>query len=181
MLDKMRQEPTHGVHVLHDPALNKGTAFTHEERERLGIVERIEVGADRPLRRAFLVAKQLQTGKNAEGRGRTWDARAAGQRKELDALFADPVVKHLLTCEPPTRQHAGDLEAARRYAARIALEALRLGYEDGFASGIQNDARLFGKVVASPSGQEWCRRFLAKDPQQSSFLTLLPPREESPS
>jgi len=37
MQDKMRHEPPHGVHVLHDPALNKGTAFTLEERERLGI------------------------------------------------------------------------------------------------------------------------------------------------
>jgi malate dehydrogenase (oxaloacetate-decarboxylating)(NADP+) len=37
MQEKRAPEPSHGVHVLHDPALNKGTAFTLEERERLGI------------------------------------------------------------------------------------------------------------------------------------------------
>jgi malate dehydrogenase (oxaloacetate-decarboxylating)(NADP+) len=32
-----RREPPVGVAVLHDPALNKGTAFTEEERERLNL------------------------------------------------------------------------------------------------------------------------------------------------
>jgi hypothetical protein len=40
---------------------------------------------------------------------------------------------------------------------------------------MDNDARLFGEAVASASGQWWVRRFLAKDPRQSAFLTLLPP------
>ena len=33
----MRLELPHGVDILHDPAFNKGTAFTYEERERLGL------------------------------------------------------------------------------------------------------------------------------------------------
>jgi hypothetical protein len=59
-------------------------------------------------------------------------------------------------------------------AILVALEALRTGYASGFAPGLANDARLFGQVTASPSGQAWVRRFLAKDPRQPAFLTLLP-------
>jgi hypothetical protein len=64
---------------------------------------------------------------------------------------------------------------ARRYAARFALEALRSGYEDGFEAGLANDARLFGEVATAESGRHWVGRFLAKDPRQSSFVTLLSP------
>jgi hypothetical protein len=55
------------------------------------------------------------------------------------------------------------------------FKALEYGYQAGFRKGLKNDAKLFGEVVASPSGQEWIRRFIDKDPRQSSFLTLLPP------
>jgi len=51
--------------------------------------------------------------------------------------------------------------------------AIRAGYELGFEKGLRNDARLFGMIAASPGGQIWIERFLAKDPKQSSFLTLL--------
>ena len=91
------------------------------------------------------------------------------------AVGEDPVVEDLLSAEAPSAEGATDLVAARRYAARIAIEALRDGYELPFADGLANDARLFGQVVASPSGQWWSGRFLAKDPDQSSFLTQLPP------
>jgi hypothetical protein len=59
-------------------------------------------------------------------------------------------------------------------AGKAALRAMRYGYDNGFAAGLANDARAFGEVTASPAGQEWVRRFLEKDPRQSSFLTILP-------
>jgi len=40
---------------------------------------------------------------------------------------------------------------------------------------LRNDARMFAAAAASPGGQEWVGRFLAKDPAQSAFLTILPP------
>jgi hypothetical protein len=49
------------------------------------------------------------------------------------------------------------------------------GYRAGFKKGLANDAALFGEVAASPSGQAWIRRFLDKDPRQSSFLKILAP------
>jgi len=57
----------------------------------------------------------------------------------------------------------------------VALEALQTGYNKGFAAGLANDARLFGQVTSSPSGQHWVGRFLKKDPRQSALLTLLTP------
>jgi hypothetical protein len=51
-----------------------------------------------------------------------------------------------------------------------------MGYKKGFAEGLNNDARLFGQVTSSPSGQHWAGRFLEKDPLQSAILTLLTPR-----
>jgi hypothetical protein len=53
--------------------------------------------------------------------------------------------------------------------------AMNYGYENGFSSGLENDARMFGEITASPGGQEWIGRFLVKDPKQSSFLELVPP------
>ena len=125
------------------------------------------------LARAFRVAKGLKDGELERS---DWDALAAGQAAELEELLADTEVTALLASPPPDSAGAEDLRAARSYAGRVALEALRLGYQRGFTAGIANDARLFGEVVASPSGQHWVGRFLAKDPRQSSFCTLLSPR-----
>jgi enoyl-CoA hydratase/carnithine racemase len=104
---------------------------------------------------------------------RDWDGIAARQRKKLQALLARPEVKELLAAEPPSADHLQDPAAARAYAARYVLQALEFGYTAGFKKGLRNDARLFGEVAASPSGQEWIRRFLEKDPQQSAYLKLV--------
>jgi enoyl-CoA hydratase/carnithine racemase len=147
-----------------------GESVSADEAVRIGLAsERHPSGS--ALARAFVVARELA----AERRplAPDWDALARTQADELAELLADPTVKDLLAAPAPEAGDAGDLVAARRYAARIALEALRDGYDLPFADGLANDARLFGHVVASPSGQWWSGRFLAKDPAQSSFLTQL--------
>ncbi len=126
------------------------------------------------LRRAFCVAEELATAKRQLSRA-DWDTMAARQQAELEALRADADAAQLMAAPAPDADNAGDLKAARRYAARIALTALCQGYETGFEGGIENDARLFGQLAASASGQHWVKRFLAKDPRQPSFVTLLPP------
>jgi enoyl-CoA hydratase/carnithine racemase/NADPH:quinone reductase-like Zn-dependent oxidoreductase len=126
------------------------------------------------LREAFRVACELADGTRSL-RQRRWDDIAKSQAKELDELLALPDVSALLAAPAPDVAAAADLKAARAYAARMALDALRTGYADGFAAGLDNDARLFGVVTASPSGQHWVDRFLKKDPRQSELLTLLRP------
>jgi enoyl-CoA hydratase len=119
---------------------------------------------------AFRAAARLAAAGGAPRRD--WDAIAVRQRPELDKLLAEPRVRELAAAPAPP--DPADLAAARRYAGRFAIEALAFGYAQGFAAGLANDARLFGEVAASASGQEWIGRFLSKDPRQGSFLMLLP-------
>lgn len=128
------------------------------------------------LSSAVFRAREFATGKRALP-ARDWDGIAASQSAELADLLADAAVQTILSAPTPDRERAPDLRAARMSAAKEALLALRHGYENGFAAGLANDARAFGEVAASPGGQEWIGRFLSKDPRQSSFLELLPPRE----
>lgn len=117
-------------------------------------------------------AREFLSGERAVPK-RDWDALARRQAPELSALLANPDVCAILAAPTPRAEEAGDLRAARVAAARDALLAMRYGYENGFQTGLENDARAFGEVTASPGGQEWVGRFLKKDPAQSSFLELL--------
>jgi enoyl-CoA hydratase len=128
------------------------------------------------LARAYQVARELAAGERTAP-VKAWDALAAGQRDELTELLEDAAVQPILAAPTPAEDTLQDLKTARSYAARFALEAIRYGYDHGFSEGLANDARLFGEIAASPSGQEWIRRFLAKDPQQGAFLTLLQPQK----
>ena len=130
--------------------------------------------ASTALTRAFRAADELRSGVR-RFQASDWDELAAGQSGELDALYGSDAVNVLLQSPTPAGETAEGLRAARRFAARLALEAMRFGYERGFTQGMDNDARLFGEAVASESGQWWVRRFLAKDPRQSAFVTLLQP------
>jgi len=128
------------------------------------------------LPRAVAAAREFSAGFRPVPR-RDWDALAAGWKEELSLLFARPEVRGLLEAPTPGKESAGNLRAARLAAARDALFAMKHGFERGFEEGLCNDARMFGAVAASPGGQEWVGRFLAKDAAQSSFLTILPPSE----
>jgi len=129
------------------------------------------------LPRAVAVVREFASGVRETPR-RNWDGIASAQKEELDLLFVRPEVRDVLEARTPAKEPAPDLRSSRRAAARDALLAMRYGYEHGFGAGLRNDARSFGAVAASPGGQEWIGRFLAKDPAQSSFLTILPPAPE---
>ena len=128
------------------------------------------------LTQAIAAARDFASGGRPVPR-RDWDELAGGRKEELARLFARPEVKAILEAPTPGKEAAGNLRAARLAAARDALLAMKHGFERGFEEGLRNDARMFGAVAASPGGQEWVGRFLAKDPAQSSFLTILPPAE----
>jgi enoyl-CoA hydratase len=125
------------------------------------------------LARAFTAARRFIEGQQSIP-PKDWDTRGEKQREELEALLARPMVREMVAAPTPKPSEAGDLRAARMASARDTLAAIQYGYENGFEMGLSNDAVLFGRIAASPGGQEWIDRFLAKDPLQSSFLTLLP-------
>jgi enoyl-CoA hydratase len=125
------------------------------------------------LHRAVLLAREAVSGVKALPR-RDWDGEGAARKEVLERMFARPEVREILAAPDPDPARAGDLRAARMAAGKAALQAMRYGYDNGFAAGLANDARAFGEAAASPAGQEWVRRFIEKDPRQSSFLTLLP-------
>ncbi len=127
------------------------------------------------LHDAFGVVRNMADGIQPLPR-RNWDALGDACRTEADELLQSPEVVVLLAASAPDAKTAADLKSARAYAARTALEALHAGYVKGFVAGLENDARLFGAVTSSPSGQHWVERFLNKDPRQSELLTLLTPR-----
>jgi enoyl-CoA hydratase len=149
-----------------------GEPVSGVEAVRLGLAHELHPSST-ALARAFKVAQDLASGRLELERS-DWDAIAASQQGEIDALYTAADVVSLLAAPVPSGDEVASIEPARRHAARITLEAMRSGYELGFEAGLANDARLFGEVVTSYSGQHWIGRFLAKDPQQPSFLTLLP-------
>ncbi len=124
------------------------------------------------LHRAVRLAQDVLSGRKTLPR-RDWDAAGATQKEALDRLFALAEVQEILSVPPPDAVAARDLRPARLAAGKTALLAMRYGYENGYSAGLANDARAFGEATSSPAGQEWVRRFLDKDPRQSSFLTLL--------
>ncbi len=107
-----------------------------------------------------------------------WDAIAAGQKEALERFLGRGDILEILSAPAPGPEEAKDLRTARRAAAKEALLGMKYGYENGFASGLENDARAFGEITASPAGQEWIGRFLNKDPLQSSFLEVISRGEE---
>jgi enoyl-CoA hydratase len=149
-----------------------GESISGAEAVRLGLAHELHPSSS-ALTRAFEAARDLALGRLELERS-DWDAVAAAQQGEIEKLFAAADVASVMATSAPSEEGADSVEKARRYAGRIALEAMRAGYELGFEVGLANDARLFGEVATSPSGQYWVGRFLAKDPRQSSFLTLLP-------
>ena len=150
-----------------------GEAVDGREAVRIGLVHEVQPSCT-ALLRAFAVARELAADASTQRRP-DWAALAASTRDDMSGLYETSEVTRLLASSAPTGSDARDIVAARSYAARLALEAMRAGYDQGFAAGLENDARLFGEVVSSESGQHWVGRFLAKDPEQSTFLTLLRP------
>jgi len=136
----------------------------------IGLADEFAVSST-ALLKAVRTAQKMISGEMEVNR-RDWDKIAASQMDELNHLLQDQQVKDLYTISKPEGENAADIAAARGYAAQFVLDAIKVGYENGFQKGLENDALLFGDIAASPSGQEWIKRFINKDPKQSSFLTL---------
>ncbi|MGB6410308.1 MAG: enoyl-CoA hydratase-related protein [Candidatus Deferrimicrobiaceae bacterium] len=128
------------------------------------------------LSEAVKRARGFISGERAVPR-KDWDSIAASQREALDRFVERKEIREILASPHPGPEEAKDIVAARKAAAKGALLAMMYGYENGFSSGLENDAGAFGEITASPAGQEWVGRFLNKDPLQASFLSLIPGEE----
>jgi len=148
-----------------------GEPIDGREAVALGLADEFAPAAT-ALLYAFRVAQDVAAGKKKLP-ARDWDAIGARQQKRLKGLLSRPEMRKVLALGPPPSDRVGDPAAARAYAARYVLKALEYGYAAGFKKGLRNDARLFGEVAASPTGQEWIRRFIEKDPLQSAFMKLV--------
>ncbi len=148
-----------------------GEAIGGRRAVEIGLADEFHLSAT-ALVRAYQVAREMVTGQRPVP-VKAWDKIAAQQDQELLALLGEETVIRLLDTPAPQGAAAKDLRAAREFAARYVIEAIRYGYENGFQKGLVNDARLFGEVASSSSGQEWIGRFIDKDPEQSAFLAIL--------
>ena len=135
-----------------------GEPIDGREAVSLGLADEF-APASAALACAFRTAQAMATGKKRVP-ARDWDAIAARQTSKLRRLLATPEAREILAAGPPASDRIGDPAAARVYAA-------------GFRKGLRSDARLFGEVAASPTGQEWIRRFIEKDPLQSAFMKIV--------
>jgi enoyl-CoA hydratase len=149
-----------------------GEPINSFEAVEIGLADEIAPSAT-ALPRAFAIARQFIEGQRPIP-PKDWDVRGKKQGEELKGLLSRPVVREIMAAPTPAPSEAGNLRAARLASARDTLTAMQYGYEHGFEQGLSNDAILFGRIAASPGGQEWIDRFLAKDPLQGAFLTLLP-------
>ncbi|HSO61590.1 MAG TPA: enoyl-CoA hydratase-related protein [Desulfobacterales bacterium] len=150
-----------------------GEPIGGREALRLGLADEFAPSAT-ALLAAYRVAEACISGRKKLP-DRNWDAIAGRQTGKMNALMKAPRVREVLSTPAPGPAAARDLAAAREFAAKYVFEALAYGYKAGFKKGLKHDAKLFGEVAASPSGQEWIRRFIDKDPRQASFLTILAP------
>jgi len=150
-----------------------GEPIGGREALRLGLADAFAPSAT-ALLAAYRVAEACISGKKKLP-CKNWDAIALRQAGKMKAVMKMPRVQGFLSSPAPGQDAAQDLTAAREFAAKYVFTALEYGYKAGFKKGLTHDAKLFGEVAASPSGQEWIRRFIDKDPRQSSFLTILTP------
>lgn len=153
-----------------------GEAVSGRQAVELGLADEFHHSGT-ALTRAFRIAQDIVSGGRTLPR-KDWDQLAAGQKEELEEALNSPQILELCGLPVPTQETAKDLRIARSYAARFIIEAMRYGYDHGFAEGLKNDAKLFGEVAASLSGQEWVQRFVDKDPAQGAFLTILKPKRQ---
>ncbi len=151
-----------------------GEAIGGREAVAIGLAHEFHPSSS-ALARAYQIAQELVRGEMTLPE-KNWDTLAARQRSELTELLDDQEVQTFVDAPSPSEEAVGDIRAARMYTARYSVESIKYGYANGFRKGIENDACLFGEIAASPSGQEWIKRFIQKDPEQSSFLTLLQPK-----
>ena len=115
------------------------------EALRLGLVDEVAPSAT-ALAAAYRAAEAFAEGRRPAPR-RDWDALAAAQRADLEALLAEPGVRALAAAPRPAGRDAADLGAARACAAGYAVRTLES------ATGLVS--RKGCATTRSSSGRRW--------------------------
>ena len=128
-----------------------GRSIDGEAAHAIGLVETLASGADDALSLAHAAVREyVRHGENS-ALGRTWRERRKAAKAEwqqpsdidLGAALADDFVQRIL------RQLDW---AGRGTAGARAIEAIRTGWTEGMAVGLEREAQLFAEAVVDPEG-----------------------------
>ncbi len=117
----------------------------------IGLVETLATGADDALSLAHAAVREYVRHGDSSVLGRTWRerkkaAKASWQQPshvDLDAALADGFVQRILK----------QLDwAGRGRAGERAIDAIRTGWTNGMAAGLEREAQLFAEAVVDPQG-----------------------------
>ncbi len=139
-----------------------GRSIDGETALNIGLVETLATGADDALSLAHATVREYVRHGDNSVLGRTWKERRKAAKNswqqpahvDLDDALADDFVQRIL------RQ----LEwAGRGPAGQRAIAAIRTGWTDGMAAGLEREAQLFAEAVVDPDGgKTGIREFLDK-------------------
>jgi acrylyl-CoA reductase (NADPH)/3-hydroxypropionyl-CoA dehydratase/3-hydroxypropionyl-CoA synthetase len=139
-----------------------GRSIDGAQALEIGLVETLATGAHDALGLAHAAVREFVRHGDNSVLGRTWmerkkAAKASWQQPahiDLDEALADDFVQRIL------RQ----LEwAGRATAGARAIEAIRTGWTEGMAAGLEREAQLFAEAVIDPEGgKTGIRQFLDK-------------------
>ena len=139
-----------------------GRSIDGEAALNIGLVETLATGADDALSLAHAAVREFVRHGDNSVLGRTWRERKKAAKSswqqpahvDLDDALGDDFIQRIL------RQ----LEwAGRGPAGQRAIEAIRTGWTDGMAAGLEREAQLFAEAVVDPEGgKTGIRQFIDK-------------------
>jgi acrylyl-CoA reductase (NADPH)/3-hydroxypropionyl-CoA dehydratase/3-hydroxypropionyl-CoA synthetase len=118
------------------------------EARALGIVD--EVAPADAVSRALAVAREIARGRFA---GALWSPLAKAGTMAYPNVERDPNIERLL---------AHHRHVPREAPAQAIVDVVRAGFVEGVEAGLGQEARAFGRLVASPEGRSGIDRFLAR-------------------
>ena len=139
-----------------------GRSIDGEAALNIGLVETLASGADDALSLAHAAVREFVRHGDNSALGRTWNERRKAARTswqqpahvDLDDALADDFVQRIL------RQLDW---AGRGKAGQRAIDAIRTGWTNGMAAGLEREAQLFAEAVVDPNGgKTGIREFIDK-------------------
>ena len=139
-----------------------GRSIDGDAALNIGLIETLATGADDALSLAHAAVREFVRHGDNSVLGRTWRERKKAAKSswqqpahvDLDDALGDDFIQRILA----------QLEwAGRGPAGQRAIEAIRTGWTDGMAAGLEREAQLFAEAVVDPEGgKTGIRQFIDK-------------------